>query len=168
MTQPSPQQEPSDPPADGVTREAFREALSYWAAGVTIVAVRDGDDVHGMTVSSLTSVSDRPPTVMISLTRTARILPFVAPGVLLGVSVLAEDQRRVAAVYADSYPVGPSPFGGTVPPLVDGALVALTCRVEEIRPVSGSHVVTARVLEAHAGEGRRPLLYFRREFVRLG
>ena len=153
---------------EGVGPEEFREALSYWASGVTIAAVRDGSEVQATTVGSLTSVSDTPATVLISLTGSARILPFLGVGTALGISVLGRHQARTAAVYADSYPVGPSPFlEEGAAPLVEGAMVHLRCRVERVMPIGGSHVVEARVMATALGESDDPLLYFRREFREL-
>lgn len=162
----SPEGTPSLP--DAATRDEYREALSYWASGVTIAAVRDGDDIQAMTVSSLTSVSDGPPTVLISLTGSARMLPYLEVGAALGISILSGNQRRVGAVFADTYPVGPSPFepGGPAP-LVAGALVQLSCRILDVLPIASSHVVVARVTRADLGQADDPLLYFRREFRTL-
>ncbi len=147
-----------------VSAREFREALSYWASGVTVVAVRDDDHVQATTVSSLTSISDRPPTVAVSLNGAARILPFLTPGTRYGVSILKRDQRRIASVHADSYPVGPSPFGAGEVPLVQDALTGLVCRVAEVVPVSGSFLVIGTVEEVHPGSGEDPLLYFRRAY----
>ena len=156
-------------PADEAValREGFREALSYWASGVTIVAVRDEADVHATTVSSLTSVSDSPPTVLVSLGRTARVLPFLEPGGRFAVSVLGSDQQRIASVYADSFPVGPSPFPEHGAPTVAEALVTLECSVVEVREVGASFVVVGQVERTTLGEGESPLVYFRRGYRRL-
>ncbi len=151
----------------GLAAADYREALSHWASGVTIVAVRDDDDVHAITVSSLTSVSADPPTVLVSLSPSARVLPFVTTGTHMGISILADDQKGLAAVYADSYPVGPSPFGAEAAPLVEGALVGLSCQVSEIIELAGSHVVAARVEAARVDSGGLPLLYHRRGYHTL-
>jgi flavin reductase (DIM6/NTAB) family NADH-FMN oxidoreductase RutF len=42
-----------------VDAERFKQALSHWITGVTIVIARDG--IHGMTVSAFTEVSLEPP-----------------------------------------------------------------------------------------------------------
>jgi len=166
--QPTIETRKSDPADEALAlRDSFREALSYWASGVTIVAVRDEGDLHATTVSSLTSVSDSPPTVLISLGRTARVLPFLEPGGRFAVSVLGSDQRRLASVYADSYPVGPSPFPAEGAPTVTGALVALECIVVEVREVGASFVVVGQVERTTLGEGESPLVYFRRGYREL-
>ena len=38
-----------------VTSEEYRNALRHFASGVTIVTVKAGDEVHGLTVSAFAS-----------------------------------------------------------------------------------------------------------------
>ena len=47
--------------------ELFRDALSAWAAGVTLVTIADGRDDVGATVSAFCPVSLDPPLVLVSL-----------------------------------------------------------------------------------------------------
>ena len=48
-------------PQDPVKSEAFRDAMRHVPAGVTVVTVKSGDQIHGLTVSSFVSVSPEPP-----------------------------------------------------------------------------------------------------------
>ena len=150
-----------------VSRDDFRDALAHWATGVSIVAVRDESDVQATTVGSLTSISDDPPTIAVSLTASARILPFLTQDVRFGVSVLEASQARIASVFADSYPVGPSPFGDDEIPLVENAVVGLACRVTQITAVSGSYLVIGMVEHVTHGPERDPLVYYRRQYQGL-
>ncbi len=156
-----------DPEGDGdaVAAEAFKEALSWWAATVTVVAARDGGRVLATTATSFAPVSARPPLVVVSLGASAQVVPPLKEGATFAVSLLARDQRRVASVFADSFPVGPSPFPEDGPPVVEGALVALVCRVVSVHPVEGrSRLVTGRVVEVREGTAEEPLVYWRRGY----
>lgn len=151
----------------GVEVEAFKDALSHWASTVTLVAARDGTRVHATTVTSFFPVAADPPLIAVSLGASAQVLPFLRPGGRFVVSFLAEDQRRLATVYADSFPVGPSPFPDDGDPVVRDALMALICTVREIHATeSGARLVLARVEATVPGSGR-PLLYQRRGYRRL-
>ena len=153
---------------DGLETEAFKEALSHWAATVTVVAVRDGEDVHAVTVSSFVPVSADPPAVLVSLGPGARVLPFLDEGTTFAVSILAEGQRRVASDFADSFPVGPDPFPAEGPPFVAGAVVGLVCSVTRVvEATGGARLVVGRVREATEAGGERPLLYHRRGYRAL-
>lgn len=148
----------------------FREAMSRWAATVTIFTVRDPDDgaVHATTVTSFAPVSADPPGVVVSLSPSAQALPFVDVGRQAGISLLAEGQAKLASTFADSYPVGSPPWPAEGAPLVEGAAAALACTVEAIHPtVGGARIVVCRVEGIELGDEVRPLLYWQRAYGRL-
>jgi flavin reductase (NADH) len=155
-----------DPPLrQGVGREAFREALSHWASTVTVVAARDGDDVHATTVTSFFPVSLDPPLVAVSLGPNAQVLPWLEEGARFVVSFLDEGQRALASRYTDSYPVGPSPFPTAGDPVVEGAVGALVCTVRDVHETEGrSRLVIGRVEAVTTGTGEAPLIYYRRGY----
>ncbi len=158
------------PRGGGVAPERFREALARWASGVAVVAVRDEERVYATTVTALASVSVEPPLVVTSLGGGAQVLPFLEVGRPFAVSVLAEEQQRLATVFADAFAVGPSPFPADGPPLLPGALVGLTCRVHAVHP-SADHRLVVGLVEDVALEsagGGRPLLYWERSYRGLG
>jgi flavin reductase (NADH) len=154
----------------GVAPSEFREAMSRWASGVTVVAVRDPDDdrIYATTVSSFASVSARPPRIVISLGSGAQVLPFIREGGAFVVSVLAQGQEGLATRFADPFPVGPSPFPEEGPPEVSGAHAVLHCSVEEIHPVDGARLVVGLVDGARTGDDSEPLLYYDRGYRSLG
>ncbi len=155
-----------DDPNDGVRPGDFRDALSWWASTVTVVAARDEDRVLGTTVTSFAPVSADPPLVVVSLGPSAQVLPALKEGSTFAVSLLARDQKGLAGRYADSFPVGPSPFPADGPPVVEGALVALVCQVASVHPVEGNaRLVTGRVEEIREGQAEEPLLYWRRSYA---
>lgn len=154
-----------DESGTGVGRTEFREALSHWASTVTIVAVRDGAQVHANTVTSFLPVSPAPPLVAVSLGPNAQVLPWLDPGARFVVSFLADGQRSVATRFADPLPVGPSPFPTDGDPVVGGAVGALVCTVRDVVITeSGARLVVGRVEEVVAGSGGEPLLYHRRAY----
>jgi flavin reductase (NADH) len=149
----------------GVGRDAFREALSHWASTVTVVAARDGDDVHATTVTSFFPVSLDPPLVAVSLGPGAQVLPWLDEGARFVVSFLGESQRVLAARFADSYPVGPSPFPTSDDPVVEGAVGSLVCTVHDVHETEGrARLVIGRVEAVRVGTGEAPLIYHRRGY----
>jgi len=161
---------PNSPPsrAAGAEPDDFRDALSHWASTVTLVAVRDDGRVHGTTVTSFAPVAADPATILVSLGPGAQVLPFLDEGTAFVVNFLAREQRALATRYADSFPVGPSPFPTEGPPVVDGSVVSLLCRVRSVEAADGAaRVVLARVTERIEGTGGAPLLYHRRGYATL-
>lgn len=147
--------------------ELFREALSHWASTVTVVAVRDDARVYATTVTSFVPVSDEPARILVSLGPGAQVLPFLKEGAGFGVSFLGPEQRRLASVFADPFPVGPSPFPQEGVPLVEDAAVGLSCVVERVIPVEGNRLVLASVVGAEVDDSSEPLVYHRRGYRSL-
>lgn len=145
----------------------FRDAMARWPTGVTIVAIRHESRVVALTVSAFVSLSLDPPLVLVALGANANILPFLQTGARFGVSILGEQHRRLASIYADAFPVGPSPFPDEGDPLIEGAPVALACTVTETRQ-GGDHVVAvARVENIVVAGDHPPLIRYDRRYQRL-
>lgn len=153
-----------DEAAGEVLADDVKEALSFHATGVTIVAVRDGPTVHGTTVTSFAPISVDPPRVLVSVGGNAQVLPFLDEGRRFAVNLLRGDQRRLATVYSDSFPVGPSPFVDEGDPVIPDALAALRCRVESVIPVDDVRLVLGRVVGTELGGVEEALVHYRRDY----
>jgi flavin reductase (DIM6/NTAB) family NADH-FMN oxidoreductase RutF len=79
----------------------FRDALSQFATGVTVITTRlpDGSFV-GLTASSFNSVSLDPPLVLWSLGQNASTMPVFTENSHYVINVLAGDQAALAARFA--------------------------------------------------------------------
>lgn len=159
---------PGDPAPDAVDTQVFKDALALWASTVTLVAARVdyGRGILGTTVTSFFPVAAEPPLVAVSLGASAQVVPALKEGTEYVVSFLGRDQRRIASAWADAFPVGPSPFPEDGPPVVEGALAALICRVASIHPLEGgARLVVGRVTRVVDGSGEAPLLYWQRRYA---
>jgi len=149
----------------GVTSEAFKQALGRWATGVTIVTARDGDQVHGMTVSAFTEVSLDPPLVLVCADKSANTLPLIEAGGVFAVNVLARDQDALSNKFASKqdewrrFEGLDTDEGETGAPLLRGAVSNLDCRVVAKHDHGDHIVVVGEVVEVRSFD-REPLLYF--------
>ncbi len=81
----------------------FRDALSSFATGVTIVTTRaENGDPIGMTASSFNSVSTDPPLILWSVTKTAHSAPSFKQAKNFSVHVLSTDQMDLSNKFAKS------------------------------------------------------------------
>lgn len=158
---------PSRPVTDP---DLFRDAMARWASSVVVFAVRDPEDgrVRATTATSFAPVSVEPAHVVVSLGANAQALPFVRVGGAVGLSLLGEDQRRWAQIFADTFPAGPSPWAAQGVPLIAGSVAKLSCIVRAIHPTEGgSRLIVAEVADVVLGDQDRPLLYWRRSYRTL-
>lgn len=151
-----------------VDRDRFREALAAgWASGVTVVACRTDTRVVATTVSAFTSLSLEPPLVLIGVGPNATVRPYLTPGAAFAISALAADQRRLAMIFADPYPVGTDPFPADGDPMIDGCLLGLSCVVDHVHDGGDHAIVIARVNDVTGGTGSVPLIRFNRKYHAL-
>ena len=122
----------------------MRTAMGRFMTGVAIVSTGTPDDVCGMTISSLTSISLDPAILMISLNHGSRTTDMVASTRRVTVSILTARQEAVARHFATrggsrfesiEYDVGE--FGL---PMISNALVQAECSVVQ-DPHVGDHQV---------------------------
>lgn len=148
---------------------AFRRTLGMFATGVTILTTRAGDQVYGMTANAFMSVSLRPPLVLISIDRRARLCSMLHEGTRFGVNVLEAGQATLSDHFARRAGVrAEEPRFELVreTPLVEGALAHLVARVVRSYWGGDHSLFLGQVEFARYGEGR-PLLFHGGRYERL-
>jgi len=148
----------------------FRRTLGMFATGVTVITVRVGEVMHGMTANAFMSVSLRPPLILISIDRRAKMNALLREGVRYGVSVLEEGQVRRSDRFA-----GREADGSEEPefeivhetPLVAGALAHLVARVVRSYWGGDHSLFVGQVEYVRYGEGT-PLLFHGGRYERVG
>lgn len=148
---------------------AFRRTLGMFVTGVTVITVVRGGQVHGMTANAFMSVSLRPPLVLISVDRRARMNALLHEGARYGISVLAAEQELLSNHFAGRARENtPEPTFEIVhdTPLVQGAIAHLVARVVRSYWGGDHSLFLGQVEYARYGEGR-PLLFHGGKYERL-
>ena len=143
----------------------FKEAMSRFASGVTVVTTEHEGVLFGMTVASFASLSLHPPLVLVCIEKSVKSHDAIAAAGKFGVSILGQNQAEISGRFAtkkieDKFAGVATRRGELDVPLIDGAICTLECRVHE-QFISGDHsIFTGEVLEAEVTEDA-PLAYFR-------
>lgn len=155
---------------------SFRAVMGRFATGISVVTTIDrAGRPAGITVSAMSSVSLEPPLVMVALARGRFINPIVAESGRFAVNVLGHDQQALSDCFAHAH-VNPGRdefcgaswrAGSTGLPLLDGTLASLECSVVQTLPVGDHELFIGRVDELAIHRDADPLLYFRREYLRV-
>ncbi len=150
-----------------VAPDALRELLGQRAVSVAIVTARDGERVHGMTVTAYAEVSLEPPLVIVCADQSSNTHPVIAAGGVFALNLLSEGQVELSKRFASKKDEDRRFEGiawetaATGAPILPDVLGALDCRVVAAHP-GGDHVIYVGLIEAlRVFPEREPLLYQR-------
>lgn len=157
-------------PQPAVAAADFRNAMSALAGGVCIVTTDGPAGRSGFTASSVCSVSDEPPMVLVCIKRSASAYPAFEGNRVLCISVLSAAQQPMATLFGskvrmdERFAAGtwlPAPDGA---PALAGALATLQGRIVQ-RCSAGSHeVLICEVLSLTAPQPGEALVYVHRGY----
>ena len=155
--------------------DLLADALSAWAAGVTLVTIADDRDDVGTTVSAFCPVSLDPPLVLVSLladSYPAEVLSRPSlPALRFAVTLLSASQKMLACRFAaagrpsarlllDDVPHARGAASGALIPA--GGLAALECSVARRVPAGDHLLVISSVVDVpYVTEAGEPLVRFR-------
>jgi flavin reductase (DIM6/NTAB) family NADH-FMN oxidoreductase RutF len=153
----------------------FRGAMRHLAGGVSVITVGRGKDITGMTVTSVSSLSVDPPTLIVSINRESSSWPLLKRYGFFGVNILTADQLDIAERFTGKGGLqGAARFAGAQwstrasgVPLLEGALAAIDCEVEDILERHSHAIVIGRVLDIQASTRTAALAYWQGQYVAI-
>ena len=158
-----------------ITPEDLRKAMRNWASGIAIVTASHNGEMHGMTVSSFTSLSLDPPLISVSLYKTSRTHALVSEAGHFGVTILAADQEEISNRFAGRIPDTEDRLAGldietlsSGAPFISGGLTFFDCRVTQEIPCGTNTLFIAGIVDARSRNDGDPLLYFDQKYQTLG
>ena len=160
--------------AMSIESNVLRATMRQWATGVTVVTTVDGEVRGGMTVSSFTSVSLEPPTVLVCLNKKAYCYDLVKHSGVFAVSMLSVVQSALSNRFAGFVPDVVDRFEGvevttaqTGSPLLPGAVAHLDCVVVSTHDTTTHTIFVAEVVYAYVDPEKSPLVYHDRSYHAL-
>jgi flavin reductase (DIM6/NTAB) family NADH-FMN oxidoreductase RutF len=158
-----------------VSSQDFRGAMRRLAGGVSVITVGQGNDITGMTVTSVSSLSADPPTLIVSINRESSSWPLLKRHGFFGVNILTADQIDIAERFSGKDGLkGAARFAGAQwitrvsgVPLLAGALSAIDCEVEDIVVRHSHAIVIGRVLDMQLSSRSTALAYWQGQYVAI-
>jgi flavin reductase (DIM6/NTAB) family NADH-FMN oxidoreductase RutF len=173
-----PAREESEPgTAASALQDNFKQACAMFPSGVTVITVRSGDLVHGITASAFSSVSLRPPQVLVCVDRGSKLHDMVVASGAFAVSVLAREQAALSDYFATPgrEPVAsfaeighPQAAECTGAPILAGCAAFFDCTLAQAYD-GGDHTIFVGTVEAAGTDPAKiPLLFFARGYRSFG
>lgn len=153
----------------------FRNWGGHFATGVTVLTVRVGATVRGMTANAFCSLSLHPPLVLVCVQHGVSMHPMFEVAETFGVNILAADQQPFAGLFAQhgehAAPMAGVPYriGSLGVPILEGVMGWVQCRIEE-RYAGGDHMIVVGRVEEMATERPEaaPLLFYAGKYHTVG
>ena len=147
----------------------FRSVLGHYPTGVCVVTGKPkGDRAAGLVIGTFTSVSLDPPLVGFFAGKWSTSWPRMRPSGRFCVNVLGADQldlaRRFSAPADDKFEGISHSTSRHGLPILDGAVAAIECEVEDERDAGDHHMILGRVIALDILRKADPLLHFRGEY----
>ena len=161
--------------AKSVEPQLFREAMARLGAAVHVVTTDGPHGKTGFTATAVVSVSDAPPTLLVCLNRGATSMPALRGNGVFCVNTLRAGDELIADTFAGRtkvardarFDAGQWVTLSTGSPALQSAVVALDCRVIEVKAVA-SHDIYFGLIEAiHSGPPGAALVYHDRAYKQV-
>jgi len=158
-----------------VDKQAYREAMAHLGAAVNVITSDGPAGRAGFTASAVCSVTDSPPTLLVCANRSNDSYPAMKANAVLCVNTLASAHEDLSPVFAGMTEHTMSArFEGatwhvlaTGAPVLDGALVAFDCRIEQMVEVGTHDIFICSVEAVELGSAHEGLIYYARSYHRV-
>jgi flavin reductase (DIM6/NTAB) family NADH-FMN oxidoreductase RutF len=152
-----------------IDAKLFWRALGQRAIGSTIVTARSAQGPAGFLGLSATHVSPDPPLMLVSIDKRTTALSTVLAAGHFAVNFLPRDASAIADLFggkgtlkgAARFETGAWSALTTGAPVLQSAIGAMDCRLEETIERPGICIVIGRVVDVLIGNGGSPLVHFR-------
>lgn len=153
----------------------FRLAMRHLAGGVSVITVGAGAEQSGMTVTSVSSLSADPPTLLFCVNRKSSTWPLLRKYKAFCVNFLSAEQEIIAQNFAgfgglagaERYRDGHWSRLATGAPVCDAALASVDCILEEAIERHTHSLIIGRVQAIRTNPGAQPLIYWNGGYTRL-
>jgi flavin reductase (DIM6/NTAB) family NADH-FMN oxidoreductase RutF len=158
-----------------VEASEFREALRNLASGVAIVATGAGEARRGLTASSVTSICADPPCLLVSVNTKSEAHDSILANGYFGISLLKTGQEALARHFAgldgvggaDRFRNAPWSEGATGAPLLDTAICAIDCVLQQHQIVGSHGIFIGRIVATRRLCAGNPVINFQGELRTL-
>jgi len=145
----------------------FKKSLSKFTTGVTVVCVKNNNEVYGKTVNSFNSLSLDPPLVLFSLGNYSSSIGTYLKSKFLSINILSKKQESISNHFSKKSPSKTNiDFieGKHNTLLINGCIANLECKiVDKIK--KGDHIIfICEVIHLRYDDKLKPLSYYNSKY----
>lgn len=157
-----------------IDQNEFKNALSQFASGITVITFTDEKQMGGLTVTGFSSLSLEPPLVLITINKNTPSHDKILSSGGFAVNILGNDQEEISNQFASSKTDKHNliqNFGYSIQetnsPILKNCLTNLDCRVESEFSGGDHSIVVGKVVWSFVDNTKRPLVYYNRNYYKI-
>ncbi len=147
--------------------QAMKDGMRRLPSGVSVVSAQAPNGrKFAMTASSVTSVSDNPPSLLVCVNQNARICPILVEGQRFAISILGQNHEAISVLCATGdqgerrFNLGKWLVAPDQTPYLQDAEAVFECEVDLVQPYGTHHIVVGKIIAVRvASSGPAPLIY---------
>lgn len=151
-----------------INRNNFKDALSKFVTGITVVATNKDSIFYGKTINSFSSLSLSPPLVLFSLDIKSSKLNIFKNCYTVSINVLNKDQKTISNNFAKTNPDWDGIEYSVLKngnPIIKNCVSNLDCKIiNKIK--KGDHIIfICKVINVSTNDKLQPLIYFNSKYI---
>ena len=142
----------------------FRAGMRKYVYSVSVISNAQSNGIrNAITVSSVTSISIDPPSIITCINKKSSIYESLVPNSEFCINLLNEKQQDIAEICSNPNKINERfvniEWIGSKPPIMKNALVNIICKVDKIVGYKTHSVVIGLVQKIKNSEYKNPLMY---------
>ncbi|AOA59114.1 flavin reductase family protein [Acinetobacter larvae] len=152
----------------------FKNAMSLLTGAVNVITTAGTSGRYGFTASSVCSVTDTPPSLLVCMNKSARSHVHFIENKILSVNVLGPQHQHISAAFAsklspeERFACGTWTALKTGAPVLEDALVSFDCQIDQIQEVGTHTIFICRIVAIQKSQHNQGLVYFNRAYHHVG
>lgn len=152
----------------------FRNGMSLLTGAVNVITTAGMSGRYGFTASSVCSVTDTPPTLLVCMNRASSSHAHFIENKVLTVNVLGAQHQHISQAFSSKMTAEERFENGTWTELATGApvledsLVSFDCQIEQIQEVGTHAIFICRIVDIQQNQHEQGLVYFNRAYHPVG
>ena len=151
-----------------INSKNYKETLSKFTTGITVVCVKKNKIIFGKTVNSFNSLSKNPPLVLFSLSTNSSNINIFKQTKYLSINILSSEQKGISNLFSKKNPnLNTVKFfenkKNTV--FISDSIANLECKLME-KIKKGDHIIfICKILNVQSNNKLKPLNYFNSKYL---
>ena len=151
-----------------INKDNFKETLSKFATGITVVATNKKMILYGKTINSFSSLSLSPPLVLFSLDIKSSKLNIFKSSNSVSINILSKNQKKISDNFAKKNPIWDDIEYKILKngnPIIKNCVSNLDCKITN-KIKKGDHIIfICKVINVSFNDKLKPLIYFNTTYL---